>query len=135
MIGAATTNLAADAFAKQDPTRAKHIIGSSLNYGAAGEGTWMTGHKVFLEALDQNAGAIDGKVHLDEFEAAILPWIAFSTIDLDRSASLSKDELKVLLWISDGIDTKEPSKQAIDKAISEMDVDKNGTIDRLEWVM
>ena len=91
--------------------------------------------RVFLEALDQNAGAIDGKVHLDEFEAAILPWIAFSTIDLDRSASLSKDELKVLLWISDGIDTKEPSKQAIDKAISEMDVDKNGTIDRLEWVM
>ena len=74
-------------------------------------------------------------MHLDEFEAAILPWIAFSTIDLDRSASLSKDELKVLLWISDGIDTKEPSKQAIDKAISEMDVDKNGTIDRLEWVM
>ena len=27
------------------------IIGSALNYGAAGEGTWMTGHAHFLEAL------------------------------------------------------------------------------------
>lgn len=31
VIGAATTNLAADAFAREDPTRAKRIIGSSLS--------------------------------------------------------------------------------------------------------
>ena len=67
------------------------------------------------QALDQNAGAIDGKVHLEEFQAAILPWISFSTIDVDRSATLSRDELKVLLWISDGVDTKEPSSGAISK--------------------
>ena len=35
VIGAATTNLAADAFAKQDPTRAKRIIGSSLTIATA----------------------------------------------------------------------------------------------------
>ena len=87
----------------------------------------------FVDLVDASDKA-DGKIGFDEFADAILPWLAFSIIDDDQSGSLSLDELKLLIWISGGEQSDEPTRAVVERARREMDVDKDGELRRLEWI-
>lgn len=61
-------------------------------------------------------------------------WISFSIVDDDATGTLSPDELKLLIWISAGEDGPEPSAIVVQHAKDAMDVNRDGTIVRLEWL-
>ncbi|KAH8044302.1 hypothetical protein JL722_14780 [Aureococcus anophagefferens] len=71
----------------------------------------------------------DGMVSFDEFADAILPWISFGVVDDDGTGELSPDELKLLIWISGGDNTPEPSAQVVLQAMRGVDVNKDGVLE------
>lgn len=88
----------------------------------------------FVAILDSSDGASNGVVGWDEFSDAIMAWIAFSVVDDDATRTLSPDELKLLIWISGGECGPEPTPAIVRKATEAMDVDRDGSIVRLEWL-
>lgn len=90
----------------------------------------------FIKLLDESGGSVeqDGKVSFDEFADAILPWISFGVVDDDGTGTLSPDELKLLIWISGGDNTPEPSAQVVLQAQRGIDVNRDGILVRLEWL-
>ena len=92
--------------------------------------------QTFIKLLDESGGSVeqDGKVSFDEFADAILPWISFGVVDDDGTGELSPDELKLLIWISGGDNTPEPSAQVVLQAMRGVDVNKDGVLVRLEWL-
>ncbi|KAK7249245.1 hypothetical protein SO694_00046255 [Aureococcus anophagefferens] len=92
--------------------------------------------QTFIKLLDESGGSVeqDGMVSFDEFADAILPWISFGVVDDDGTGELSPDELKLLIWISGGDNTPEPSAQVVLQAMRGVDVNKDGVLVRLEWL-
>ncbi|KAJ1461555.1 hypothetical protein M885DRAFT_456917 [Pelagophyceae sp. CCMP2097] len=80
------------------------------------------------------AAATDGLVGFDAFARAVMPWIVFSAVDEDHSATLSPGEMKLLIWVSEGDQSVEPTAAVVAMAAQAMDVDGDGLITRLEWI-
>lgn len=76
----------------------------------------------------------DNKIYIDEFINAMMPWVAFAVLDVDESGTIDSGELKALLWISRGVDSPEPSKSAVERAMGMIDDSGNGLVERLEWI-
>ena len=58
-------------------------------------------------------------------------WSAFSANDINNDNELDANEVKTLFWL---FDNKKPTKERIKRETEIMDIDKSGTIDRLEWL-
>ena len=61
----------------------------------------------------------------------MLPMACFSATDINDDNVLDIDELKNLFWLLDGV---EPDHARVAKELELIDTDKNGTVDRLEWI-
>ena len=66
-----------------------------------------------VSAVDANGADADGIIYMDEYMAAIVPWIGFSVVDEDLSGFIEHQELKYLIWISNGVNKHEPSSNAV----------------------
>ena len=68
-------------------------------------------------------------------EAAFLKimkaWSTFTANDINNDNRLDVMEIKIMWWIHDN---KKPSLSKVDSEIAAMDTDRNGVIDRLEWL-
>lgn len=58
-------------------------------------------------------------------------WSAFSANDINNDNELDINELEMMWWLLDG---KRPEPVRLQREIEIMDEDKNGTIDRIEWM-
>ena len=58
-------------------------------------------------------------------------WASFSATDINNDNELDVQELKTLIWLSDG---EEPDDRRVQKDLKLIDEDGSGTIDRMEWV-
>ncbi|CAM9966584.1 unnamed protein product, partial [Heterosigma akashiwo] len=79
------------------------------------------------------------RVGREQYRAAVEPWVAFGVMNEDGthedgSRALDEQELKALIWITEGVDTPEPFEKAVRAAVARMDRDGSGQIDRLEWI-
>lgn len=67
----------------------------------------------------------------EDFQSIVASWAAFSATDINNDNELDINELKILLWLKEGC---EPSGSKVSQAMSSIDFDGHGTIDRLEWI-
>ena len=58
-------------------------------------------------------------------------WAAFSANDINNDNELDVNEIKMMWWL---LDNKKPINAKLEREIKIMDIDGNGTIDRLEWL-
>lgn len=58
-------------------------------------------------------------------------WSAFTANDINNDNLLDLHEMKMLIWL---ISAKKPNRPSLEREMSIMDRDQNGTIDRIEWV-
>jgi hypothetical protein len=63
--------------------------------------------------------------------ATMRAWASFSATDVNNDNELDIQELKTLIWLSDG---EEPDDRRVSKDLKLIDEDGSGTIDRMEWV-
>lgn len=90
---------------------------------------------VFADMVDSGSKKnSDNRIFVDEFITAMMPWVAFTVLDIDDSGTIDASELKPLLWVSRGVDSGEPSQSMIDRAMGAIDVDGSGLVERLEWI-
>uniref|UniRef100_A0A7S2HX53 EF-hand domain-containing protein n=1 Tax=Octactis speculum TaxID=3111310 RepID=A0A7S2HX53_9STRA len=87
-----------------------------------------------VKLLDANGETEDGEVYLDEFSSAVTPWLSFSTMDKNGNGAIDQKELRHLLWVSNGTNTREPTPIALRRAFENIDVDGNGHVSRMEWL-
>ena len=78
--------------------------------------------------FDYEGEAIIGE---KQFNRVMAIWSAFSANDINNDNELDSNEVKTLFWLFDG---KKPTLEKIQRETAIMDVDKSGTIDRLEWL-
>ena len=58
-------------------------------------------------------------------------WAAFSANDINNDNELDVVEIKLMMWLMEG---KRPINQRVEREISIIDTDGNGTVDRIEWL-
>lgn len=56
---------------------------------------------------------------------------SFIATDLNGDHTIEPNELRTLLWLTEGI---EPTKERVDSELKAMDVNSDGTISMLEWI-
>jgi hypothetical protein len=67
----------------------------------------------------------------EDFDAIISPMAVFSAADINNSNELDIRDLKILLWLFEG---KEPSPVRLQQEMKAIDMDGNGTLDRMEFI-
>merc|ERR1712054_591617 len=55
-------------------------------------------------------------------------------MDKDCSGSIERNELRHLLWISNGTNSLEPTPAALERAFKIIDLDDDGRLSRIEWL-
>ena len=63
--------------------------------------------------------------------ATMRAWSSFSATDINNDNELDIQELKTLIWLTDG---EEPDDRRVQQDMKIIDEDQSGTIDRMEWV-
>lgn len=74
-----------------------------------------------------NEGVVTKEVYMHIMQA----WSSFAATDINNDNELDIDELKTLIWVMEG---SEPDEKRVLFDMAQIDQDKSGSVDRLEWI-